>query len=171
MSCTDIRTQIDRQPKISADEADGGLDHTIVQIRAHAQSCGQCAEYLDNTEQVEQLLMSLPEIEPGAGLSSRVMKRLTEQRFEQPPSPRPRPAFVSLLVQQLLRNVSFLLACAGLLAGSSAELLARRLGGITLSPALVSSRPTAILLAFACLLLLLSLKAGTVRWSGDSRNH
>ena len=72
MSCTDIRLQIDRQPQVSGPSS----GHEFEQIRAHTQSCGHCAEYLDRAEQVEQMLLNLPEIEPRPDLCLRVMEQL-----------------------------------------------------------------------------------------------
>ncbi len=96
------------------------------------------------------------------------MQQLTELKPEQAPEPEARAAFVLPLVQQLLRNLSPLLACVGLLAASNADLLARRLNEIAVLPyilelpALEPSEPSSILLAGACLLLLLSINAGIV---------
>ena len=156
MSCADIRLQIDRQPQVS----DPSSDHDLEQIRAHTRSCGPCAEYLDRVEQVEQMLLNLPDIEPCPDLCLRVMEQLNEQVPEQAPAPEPRPGFVSPLLQQLLKNLSVLLACAGLLAISRADLPAYPLSEIVVSPriilglsALVPLEQSAMLLAIACLLL------------------
>lgn len=163
MSCTDIRLQIDRRPRVT----DPSSDHELEQIRAHTRSCGHCAEYLDRAEQVEQMLLNLPEIEPRPDLCLRVMEQLNELVPEQAPEPEPRPGFVSPLLQQLLKNLSVLLACAGLLASSRADLPAYWLSEIVVSSriilglsALVPLEQSAMLLAIACLLLLLSIKAG-----------
>ena len=166
MSCTDIRLQIDRQPRVS----DSSSDQELEQISAHTRSCVNCAEYLERAEQVEQMLLNLPEIEPCSDLCVQVMARLNKQVPQQAPEPEPSPGLVSPLVQQLLKNLSVLLACAGLLASSRTELPAYWLSEIVVSPriilglsALVPLEQSAMLLAIACLLLLLSIKAGPRR--------
>jgi hypothetical protein len=163
VSCTDIRLQIDRQLQVS----DTSSDQKLEQIRAHTQSCAHCAEYLDRVEQVEQMLLNLPEIEPDPDLCLRVMEQLNEQVPEQAPEPEPKPGFVSPLLHQLLKNLAVLVACAGLLAGSRADLSAFRFGETVLSPhvilglsALVPLELAAALFAIACLLLLLSINVG-----------
>jgi len=163
VSCTDIRLQIDRQPRVS----DSSSGQELEQIRAHTRSCVDCAEYLDRAEQVERMLLSLPEIEPCADLSVRVTARLNKQLPRQAPEPEPSPELVSPLARQLLKNLSVLLACAGLLVGVRADLLARRFVEFVASPhiilgpsALVQSGQAAVFLVTACLLLLLSIKAG-----------
>ncbi len=85
MSCTDIRTQIDRLLQTSGH----GSEQSPSKIRAHTQLCEQCAEYLERTEQVEQLLQNLPDIEPNPDLCHRVMQQLTEQEPEQVPHTQP----------------------------------------------------------------------------------
>jgi hypothetical protein len=163
VSCTDIRLQIDRQPRVS----DSSSDQELEQIRAHTRSCVNCAEYLDRAEQVEQMLLNLPEIEPCSDLSVQVMARLNKQVSQQAPEPRPSPGLVSPLVQQLLKNLSVLLACAGLLASVRAGLSAHPFIEFVAGPhiifgpsALVQSGQTAVFFVTACLLLLLSLKVG-----------
>lgn len=163
MSCTDIRLQIDRQPRLS----DSSSDQELEQIRAHTRSCVNCAEYLDSAEQVEQMLLNLPEIEPCSDLCVQVMARLNKQVPQQAPEPEPSPGLVSPLVQQLLTNLSVLLACAGLLVSVRADLSAHRIIEFVASPhiilgpsALVQSGQTAVFFVAACLLLLLSIKAG-----------
>jgi hypothetical protein len=113
------------------------------------------------------MLLNLPEIEPRPDLRSRVMEQLNEQAPEPVPEPEPRAGFVSPLLQQLLKNLSVLLACVGLLASTRADLLAYRLIEIVVSPhiifgpsALLPSGQTAVLFVAACLLLLLSIKVG-----------
>jgi hypothetical protein len=126
-----------------------------------------CAEYLDRAEQVERMLLNLPEIEPRPDLCSRVMERLSEQEPELAPEPEPRAGFVSPLLQQLLKSLGVLLACAGLLASTRVDLLVNRLIEIVVSPRIIfgpsvslQTGQSAVLFVAACLLLLLSIKAG-----------
>jgi hypothetical protein len=161
VSCAEIRLQIDRQPKVTAPSSDNMLE----KISAHTQSCVHCAEYLDSAEQVEQMLLSLPEIEPCPDLCLRVMEQLNEQVPEQDPEPEPRPGLVPTLLQQLLKNLGILLACAGLVAANRADLLGNRLSELVPAlhifpklPALVPAEQTVVYFAIACLLLLLSIK-------------
>jgi hypothetical protein len=113
------------------------------------------------------MLLDLPEIEPAPELCLRVMEQLNEQVPEQGAVREPKPGFVSPLVQQLLKNLSVLLACVGLLASIRADVSAYRLTQMVMSPRIINGLsapvPTeqpAMLIAMACLLLLLSLKAG-----------
>jgi len=163
VSCTDIRLQIDRQPRVSGSSSDQELE----QIRAHTRACANCAGYLDRAEQVERMLLSLPEIEPCSDLSVQVMARLNEQVSRQAPERRPGPGRVSPLVRQLLENLSVLLACAGFLVGVRAGLSTHRFIEFVAGPhiilgpsALVRSGQTAVFFVAACLLLLRSIKVG-----------
>lgn len=163
MSCTAIRLQIDRRPRVSGSSPDRELER----ITAHTRSCVDCAEYLAKAEQVEQMLLTLPEIEPRVDLCVQVMARLDKQVPRQAPEPEPRRGLVSPLVQQLLMKLSVLLACAGLLASVRADLLAHRFIELVASPhlmlgpsELVRSGQTALFFVSACLLLLLGIKVG-----------
>jgi hypothetical protein len=164
LSCAETRLRIDRQPQVTAP----GSDHKLEQSRAHARSCADCAEYLDSAVQVEQMLLSLPEIEPCPDLCLRVMAQLTEQVPEQAPVPEPEPGFASRAMQWLLKNLGVLLVCAGLAVASGAGLLGNRFSESVLTlqffpklPALVPAEQPAMLVAIACLLLLLSINGGS----------
>jgi hypothetical protein len=163
MSCTDYRLQIDRQARVSGPQTDPELER----IRAHARSCPGCAAYLDGVELVERRLLDLPELEPSPELSVRVMERLSRQAGERTSEPEPATGLVTPLVQQLLLNLGFLLACVGLLAGIGSDFPANLLREIGLSTNLLlrlSERvpfdPTGMIVAVGCLLVVLAIMAG-----------
>jgi hypothetical protein len=113
------------------------------------------------------MLLSLPEIVPCSDLCVQVMARLNKQVPQHAPEPEPSPGLFSPLVPQLLKSLSVLLACAGLLVGVRADLPAHRFIEFVASPhiilgpsALVQSGQAAVFFVTACLLLLLSIKAG-----------
>lgn len=174
MSCADVRLQIDRQPRIS--DPDAGAE--FERIRAHARSCPECAAHLGSVELLEQRLLELPEIEPGPEFQSRVMERLDEQVGERAARPEAGRGGVPPLLQQLLGNLGVLLACVGLLAGLRADLPAYLLRKIGLSTSLflrlsdvVTRDPAAMIVAVACLLLVLSILTGPRAVRVRSRVH
>jgi hypothetical protein len=160
ISCAELRLQIDRQPLVTSTE------HKLEQIRAHARSCADCAEYLESSVQVEQMLLSLPEVEPCPDLCLRVMEQLPEQA----PEPAPEPGFAATLLQSLLKNLGVLLVCAGLVVAGGAGWLGNRLSESVLNlqifpklPALAPAEQPLMLVAIACLLVLLSINGGGSR--------